>query len=193
MGGMVAATPGFGPCANPSHCGLGRAGGRQAKSGLLEVPRRPDTVWSADFVDDFNRGTLPIYRSRYIDTPPSVCVCVCSAFSNSCNMVTAYRRSTAGISRAKHLPSRPRPTACAIRYIQPGKLNQNATIEHVNLAFRKEVLDEHLFLRLDDVREAAYSWTIEYSGQRPHDALGNLTPAKYRQHAAGDPASETLA
>ncbi|TCP06131.1 integrase-like protein, partial [Caldimonas thermodepolymerans] len=42
-----------------------------------------------------------------------------------------------------------------------------------------------LFTRLDDVREAAYWWMLEYNEERPHDSLGNLTPAEYRQRVAG--------
>jgi len=49
----------------------------------------------------------------------------------------------------------------------------------------QEVLDQHLFTRLDDVREAAYWWMLEYNEERPHDSLGNLTPAEYRQRVAG--------
>ncbi|WP_396661413.1 integrase core domain-containing protein [Methylocaldum szegediense] len=44
---------------------------------------------------------------------------------------------------------------------------------------------QHLFTRLDDVREAAYWWMLEYNEERPHDSLGDLTPAEYRQRVAG--------
>jgi transposase InsO family protein len=69
----------------------------------------------------------------------------------------------------------------AIQYIQPGKPNQNAFIERFNRTFREEVLDAHLFARLEDVREAAWWWMIEYDEERPHDSPGDLTPRKFSQ------------
>src|SRR5690606_29975112 len=50
-----------------------------------------------------------------------------------------------------------------------------------NRTFREEVLDQYLFRRLEDVREAAWWWMLEYNEQRPHDSLGDLTPAEVRQ------------
>ena len=72
----------------------------------------------------------------------------------------------------------------AIQYIQPGKPNQNAYIERFNRTFREEVLDQHLFARLDDVREAAWWWMLQYNEERPHDALGGMTPVEHRAKAA---------
>lgn len=59
---------------------------------------------------------------------------------------------------------------------QPGKPNQNAYIERFNRTFREEVLEQHLFARLEDVRDAAYWWMLDYNEQRPHESLGDLTP-----------------
>ncbi len=67
----------------------------------------------------------------------------------------------------------------AIQYIQPGKPNQNAYIERFNRTLRNELLDQHLFVRLADVREATYWWMLEYNEERPHDSLGDLTPIEY--------------
>jgi putative transposase len=44
------------------------------------------------------------------------------------------------------------------------------------------LLDQCLFARLDDVREATWRFLIDYNEHRPHDALGGMTPAEYRNH-----------
>ena len=72
----------------------------------------------------------------------------------------------------------------AIQYIQPGKPNQNAYIERFNRTFREEVLDQHLWASIDDVREAAWWWMLEYNEERPHESLGDMTPVEYRQQVA---------
>lgn len=71
-----------------------------------------------------------------------------------------------------------------IQYIQPGTPNQNAYIERSNRTFREEVLDQHLFARLDDVRYAAWWWMLDYNEERPHDALGGMIPAEHKAQAA---------
>ena len=70
-----------------------------------------------------------------------------------------------------------------LRLIQPGKPNQNAYIERFNRTMRSELLDQHLFVRLDDVREAAYWWMQQYNEDRSHESLGDMTPSEYAQSA----------
>ena len=166
----------------------------------LYVPRLPDTVWSADFmsdmlacgrrfrtfnvVDDFNREAL------YIEVDTSI---------TSLRLVRIFERLRAarGLPQVLRTDNGPeflgeafiawaKSAGMAIRYIQPGQPNQNAYIERFNRTFREEVLDQHLFTRLDDVREAVYWWMIEYNEERPHDSLGDLTPAEYHIKFAGN-------
>lgn len=83
----------------------------------------------------------------------------------------------------------------AIHYIQPGKPNQNAFIERYNRTFRNEVLDLYLFETLDEVREAAHQFLIDYNERRPHESLNGLPPSVFRERSltAGSSTSELSA
>ena len=38
-----------------------------------------------------------------------------------------------------------------------------------------------LFESLDEVRDAAWEWLLEYNEERPHDSLDDMTPLEYRR------------
>jgi len=163
----------------------------------LYVPTMPDTVWSADFisdalssgkrfrtfnvVDDFNREVLHIE----IDT---------SLTSTRLVRVFEQIQEQHGLPQILRVDNGPeflgeaftawaKLAGMAIRYIQPGKPNQNAYIERFNRTYREELIDQYLFSSLDDVREATYWWMLEYNEERPHDSLGDRTPAEARYQA----------
>ena len=71
--------------------------------------------------------------------------------------------------------------AVKLHHIQPGRPTENAYIERFNRSFRYEVLNAHLFGSLSEVRELAWEWMIRYNEERPHAALGNLPPSRFRQ------------
>ena len=66
-------------------------------------------------------------------------------------------------------------------YIAPGKPTQNAFIESFNGKLRDECLNETLFSSLSDAREALEAWQEDYNINRPHSALGNLTPREFAE------------
>ena len=67
----------------------------------------------------------------------------------------------------------------AWHYIQPGKPMQNAYIESFNGRMRDELLNEALFFGLENARQRLAAWVVDYNTERPHSALGYLTPAAF--------------
>ena len=58
-----------------------------------------------------------------------------------------------------------------IRYIQPGKPDQNACIERFNRRYRTEVLNAHLFESLAKLRTLTKAWLWIYNGERPSESM----------------------
>ena len=65
-------------------------------------------------------------------------------------------------------------------------------IERFNRTFRYEVLNAHLFSSLQQVREIAWEWMIDYNEERPHDALNGMTPTAYREKITAENSSLEL-
>ena len=164
----------------------------------LYVPRLPDTVWSADFmsdalvcgrrfrtfnvVDDFNRELLHIEVDTSITS--ARLVRIFEQLKRDHGLPQVLRTDNGPEFLGESFVQWAKANAMAIQYIQPGKPNQNAYIERFNRTFREEVLDQHLWASIDDVREAAWWWMLEYNEERPHDSLGDMTPVEYRQQVA---------
>lgn len=72
-------------------------------------------------------------------------------------------------------------------YIEPGKPQQNAFIESFNGRLRDEMLNETLFTSLAQARVELEHWRRDYNTERPHSALGNLTPIAYAARNASVP------
>ncbi len=64
-------------------------------------------------------------------------------------------------------------------FIRPGKPTENALIESFNGRVREECLNENWFLSIEDAREKIAAWRQHYNHDRPHRALGTLSPAEF--------------
>lgn len=64
-------------------------------------------------------------------------------------------------------------------YIRPGKPTENSLIERFNRTFRQEVLDNYMFDNIVELKKHAHAWMWLYNNERPHSALGYLTPVEF--------------
>jgi putative transposase len=167
---------------------------KRERQPLLVEPRM-NAVWAIDFmrdtlysgrvfrtlnvIDEANRGALGI------DVAVSIPAARVSAFL--AQMIDLYGRPKAiRCDNGPELTSQTFTDWCReqdieLRFIQPGKPDQNAYIERFNRTYREEVLSAYLFDSLDEVREITAAWLERYNQIRPHDALGSLPPARYRE------------
>ena len=66
-----------------------------------------------------------------------------------------------------------------IKYIQPGKPNQNGIIERLNKTLRIECTDQHWFTTMEELNEALDQWSVAYNTLRPHQSIGYKTPDRF--------------
>lgn len=68
-----------------------------------------------------------------------------------------------------------------LQFIQPGKPTQNANAESLNGRIRDELLNLHSFINVFEAREIAEAWRCDFNENRPHSALGYLTPKEFAE------------
>jgi len=161
----------------------------------MEAPGIPNEIWSLDFMHDalyvgrrfrtlnvLDEGVREVLDIE-IDTslPGERVVQVLERLRSWRGLPKAIRCDTGPERLSEVCVSWCEENGVEIRYIQPGKPNQNAFIERFNRTYREEVLDAYLFETLEEVQEITYEWMESYNEQRPHDALGGLPPVVYRE------------
>lgn len=70
-----------------------------------------------------------------------------------------------------------------IDFSRPGKPTDNAYIEAFNSRLRAECLNASWFLSMADARDRIEEWRTDYNEDRPHTALGGLTPNAFADQA----------
>jgi putative transposase len=161
----------------------------------LGVRAAVNAIWSLDFMSDCLWGgrrfrTLNVLDEGVreglaieIDTslPAKRVVRVLERLSDWRGTPRALRMDNGPELIAQELVNWCEDRGIEMRYIQPGKPDQNAFIERFNRTYREEVLNAYLFEDLAQVREISAEWLRTYNEERPHDALGSLPPALYRE------------
>ncbi len=161
----------------------------------LTVPLATNQVWAIDFMHDTLYGRRSFRTFNAIDEADRHCLGIDLATSIPATRVTRFLEQLIEIhgkpaaircDNGPELTSQTFTDWCEklkidIFFIQPGKPDQNAFIERFNRSYREEVLDAYLFNTLADVREITDDWIERYNEIRPHDALGSLPPARYRE------------
>jgi putative transposase len=161
----------------------------------LNAPAAVNAVWSMDFMSDVLYNGRRFRTSNVLDdgVREALGIVVDTSIPSgrvvrTLEQIKAWR----GLPKAIRVDNSPEflsqvfvdwcdENQVEIRYIQPGKPNQNAYVERFNRTYRSEVLDAYLFDNLDQVRQMTAEWLRTYNEERPHDALGDKTPAAYRE------------
>lgn len=156
-------------------------------------PSRANEVWSMDFVFDRIADGRSLKCLTVVDDATQEAVAIAPDQAISGVYVT---RILEAVKRERGLPKVIRTdngkefcgramaiwaheNGVALRFIEPGKPNQNAYVESFNGRLRDECLNEHWFTSLAHARAVIEEWRRDYNEERPKKDLGGLPPALY--------------
>jgi putative transposase len=156
----------------------------------LATPAAINEVWSMDFMhdrlvdgrafrtfnvlDDFNREGLGIEVD--LSLPALRVIRALEQIIEWRGAPRALRCDNGPENISEQLRRWARDRNIDIRYIQPGKPQQNAYVERFNRTVRHEWLNQHLFASIEQAQDLATRWLWTYNAERPHMALGGITP-----------------
>jgi putative transposase len=167
----------------------------------LDAPGELNRIWSLDFMHDtlYDSRRLHAERARRRQSPGLGIEVATSIPSQRAIRVMKQLIELYGKPKALRLDNGTELTSHAfvdwakeqeieLRFIEPGKPNQNAFIERFNRTYRTEVLNAYVFESIEQVQRITDEWLIEYNEQRPHDSLGRVPPLTYlpREITAGE-------
>ena len=128
-------------------------------------------------VDNFSRESLVIEVGEHIGSDRVVEVL--TGLSKSRDLPKRIQVDNGPEFISKRLDQWAYFNGVELDFIRPGKPSDNGIIEAFNGRLRQECLNESWFLSLEDARQKIEAWRQEYNKERPHGALGNVSPLMY--------------
>jgi putative transposase len=166
-----------------------------------DVPVRSNEVWSYDFVFDHAANRQQIKCLTVVDegTGEGLAIDVAGSIRTK-RVIEVLARivSERGAPKVLRSDNGPEFVSRALlkwiadegiesALIEPGKPWQNGTCESFNGKFRDECLSVEWLRSREEARVLIEQWRKHYNEDRPHQGLGNLTPAVYAAKlAAGE-------
>jgi transposase InsO family protein len=150
-------------------------------------------VWSYDFVADQTADGRRLRFLTVIDEFTREAIWIeCARFLNSHDVVRVLGQLIESRGAPEIIKSDNGPELVAqhvqdwledhgidTKYIEPGSPWQNGHNESFNGVFRDGCLNRWAFVSVREARMVVESWRQEYNEERPHGALGQVTPAAY--------------
>ncbi len=160
---------------------------------VLEKPTKPNQIWAMDFVSD-QLATSRRFRSLtmtdlYTHEAPVIEVDV-SLTGLRVSQVLDRLKAERGLPEmiicdngteftSKAMDQWAFANKVELKFIQPGKPNQNAYCESFNSRFRDECLNTQWFHNLNEAKSQIEIWRKEFNEQRPHSSLNYKTPKQF--------------
>jgi putative transposase len=160
----------------------------------LSQPIMPNVTWSIDFMSDALEDGRRLRTFNVIDDYNRQCLGIQAGISMPSNRVTrildeiietygkphALRCDNGPEFISFHIQQWAEDNGIELKYIQPGKPNQNGFIERFNRTYREDVLDAYLFRDLKQLQITTDYWIDQYNTKHPHQALGRMSPVGFR-------------
>jgi putative transposase len=154
---------------------------------------KPNERWAMDFMTDSLYDGRRFRMLTLVDTATRECPTIEVGQSLTGQQVVAVLnrlKATRDLPRVISVDNGPEFISKALdawahehgvqlEFSRPGTPTDNPYIEAFNGRLREECLDQHWFASLEDARRTIEGWRQDYNTQRPHGALGNLTPQAY--------------
>jgi putative transposase len=153
----------------------------------------PNHVWSYDFVSDQTADGRKLRFLTVIDEFTREAIWIeCARLLNSHDVIRVLNQLVESRGHPRIIKSDNGPEFVADRiqdwietrptdtyFIEPGSPWQNGHNESFNGVLRDGCLNRWAFLSVREARLIVESWRQEYNEERPHGALGQITPAAY--------------